>query len=69
MSTGLLGALTRPTPPARPVRPQVKERQFASAERGPRGRASRGGQRNCHEHRAGHDPAHSARHGERYVAM
>ena len=28
MSTGLLGALTRPTPPARPVRPQVKERQF-----------------------------------------
>ena len=28
MSTRLLGALTRPTPPARPVRPQVKNRQF-----------------------------------------
>ena len=28
MSTRLLGALTRPTPPARPVRPHVKERQF-----------------------------------------
>ena len=24
---------------------------------------------NCHEHTAGHDPAHSARHGERYAAM
>ena len=40
------------------------------AHRQARGAVAGGfGQRNCHEHRAGHDPAHSARHGERYVAM
>jgi hypothetical protein len=40
------------------------------AHRQARGAVAGGfGQRNCHEHRAGHDPAHSARHGERYAAM